>query len=242
VRAGHFWTIATYFLLNPAGSILSIFGVVGALASLLVMGRELEPILGGRRFLTAFLGSLVLGGGTWLAFNWHHSGGMLYGTMPGVVGLLALYACIFPNQPFTFLLMFFFPITLTPKQLAVGLLVLNLFALCFYELAGGTMPYAYAPSAHLAGMAFGWVCHRLWRGDGWALGGSPASLSLPRWLRRRPRPTAVGIEPFHLVPRPDDLRAEVDRILDKINSEGFGALTVAERRILDEAKNLLSRR
>jgi len=33
----------------------------------------------------------------------------------------------------------------------------------------------------------------------------------------------------------------VDRILDKINSHGFGALTVAEKRVLDEAKDLLSR-
>ena len=42
--------------------------------------------------------------------------------------------------------------------------------------------------------------------------------------------------------RQEDLRAEVDRILDKINSDGFGALTTGERRVLDEAKNLLSRR
>ena len=35
--------------------------------------------------------------------------------------------------------------------------------------------------------------------------------------------------------------AEVDRILDKINSHGFGALTEGEKRILDEAKDLLSR-
>ncbi|MDR2674693.1 MAG: hypothetical protein LBC18_07445, partial [Opitutaceae bacterium] len=38
------------------------------------------------------------------------------------------------------------------------------------------------------------------------------------------------------------LRAEVDRILDKINSEGFGALTAGERQLLDDARDLLSRR
>ena len=36
-------------------------------------------------------------------------------------------------------------------------------------------------------------------------------------------------------------QAEVDRILDKINSHGFGALTPEEKRILDDAKDLLSR-
>jgi hypothetical protein len=39
----------------------------------------------------------------------------------------------------------------------------------------------------------------------------------------------------------NDLRVEVDRILDKINSEGFGALTPEEKRLLDEARDLLSR-
>jgi len=40
----------------------------------------------------------------------------------------------------------------------------------------------------------------------------------------------------------ENLRAEVDRILDKINSKGFGALTAEEKRLLDEARDLLSRR
>jgi hypothetical protein len=39
-----------------------------------------------------------------------------------------------------------------------------------------------------------------------------------------------------------DLKAAVDRILDKINSKGFGALTPEEKRLLDEAKDLLSKR
>jgi hypothetical protein len=33
----------------------------------------------------------------------------------------------------------------------------------------------------------------------------------------------------------------VDRILDKINSHGFSALTPEEKRILDDAKDMLSR-
>jgi hypothetical protein len=37
------------------------------------------------------------------------------------------------------------------------------------------------------------------------------------------------------------LRQEVDRILDKITQEGFGALTDEERSILDQAKDLLSK-
>ena len=40
----------------------------------------------------------------------------------------------------------------------------------------------------------------------------------------------------------EGLRAEVDRILDKINSQGFGALTADEKRLLDDAHDLLSKR
>ena len=50
---------------------------------------------------------------------------------------------------------------------------------------------------------------------------------------------------FQVAPSPaavrETLRAEVDRVLDKINSQGFGALTEEEKRLLDEAKDLLSR-
>ena len=38
------------------------------------------------------------------------------------------------------------------------------------------------------------------------------------------------------------LRAEVDRILDKINSDGFPSLSAEEKRILDEARDVITRR
>ncbi|MCC5022360.1 MAG: hypothetical protein J6386_06020 [Candidatus Synoicihabitans palmerolidicus] len=41
---------------------------------------------------------------------------------------------------------------------------------------------------------------------------------------------------------PQNLRAEVDRILDKINSQGFGALTDDEKQLLDQAKDMLNQR
>ncbi len=40
----------------------------------------------------------------------------------------------------------------------------------------------------------------------------------------------------------DALRAEVDRILDKINLHGFGSLTPAEKRVLDDARQHLNHR
>jgi len=37
------------------------------------------------------------------------------------------------------------------------------------------------------------------------------------------------------------IQQEVDRILDKINSEGFGALNQREKSILEKAKNFLKK-
>ncbi len=65
----------------------------------------------------------------------------------------------------------------------------------------------------------------------------PRGSSGPRRLRRSPSP------PYKVnVTSREDLRIEVDRILDKINSEGFGALTAQEKRLLDDAREALGRR
>jgi hypothetical protein len=41
------------------------------------------------------------------------------------------------------------------------------------------------------------------------------------------------------ISNPVDLQREVDRILDKINDEGFGSLTNEEKLTLEKAKGLL---
>ncbi|HRG55943.1 MAG TPA: hypothetical protein PLG56_07890, partial [Lacunisphaera sp.] len=77
-------------------------------------------------------------------------------------------------------------------------------------------------------------------GHGWDRAGG---MSLPGWLRRRPKLPAAKNAPLASAGKSgSQLRAEVDRILDKINSQGFGALTPQEKRVLDEAKDLLSRK
>jgi hypothetical protein len=71
-------------------------------------------------------------------------------------------------------------------------------------------------------------------------------VELPRWIKRSGKPEAVTPAFDNTTATPpntrQDIRAEVDRILDKINSHGFGALTPDEKRVLDNAKHLLSRR
>ena len=54
---------------------------------------------------------------------------------------------------------------------------------------------------------------------------------------------SLGSDPSYAVDfsNQHSLQAEVDRILDKINENGFGSLTQDEKNTLDKAKGLLNR-
>ena len=246
LRQGWWWTPLTYGLLNGVSPLWAIFLLVG----LFFMGRELEPMLGPRRLVILFAGALLIGGLAWAATNWRHGGG-LAGCTPALYGMLVFYGCVYPDEPFRLLLFFFLPVTIRPRPLVLVLLALHLLAFLLYELPGGQTPFAYAPSAHLGGMAVGWLCHRLWRGNEQEMGWRQPStlwLRLSAWLpgrRKVAAPAARRAAPApdnRSSPAPAALRAEVDRILDKISSHGFAALTPAEKRTLDEARKFLSRR
>ncbi len=239
LRAGQVWTLLTYSFLHTPDNLLHILGNVLALYFL---GRALLPLLGARRFVGLYAAAVILGGAVWAAVNWH-AGGLLLGASAGVTGLLIVFACFYPDQEMTFLLFFVLPVTLKPKYLAITCVAIDLCGCVFYEIMGAASPFGFAHSAHLGGAAAGWLYFRFVHDAQWPFRRQAAAIELPRWSKR-PAP-AAGL-PDPVVPSPaavrETLRAEVDRVLDKINSQGFGALTADEKRLLDEAKDLLSRR
>jgi hypothetical protein len=133
----------------------------------------------------------------------------------------------------------FLPVSFRARQMLWGLIAIDVFGLVLYEILGANAPIDFSPSAHLGGMLVGWLYFRfLHANNGWD---RAAGLSLPAWLRRKqPTAQAAAIH-SQLDGSSRNLRAEVDRILDKINSHGFGSLTEAEKRVLDDAKDMLSR-
>lgn len=246
---GWVWTLFSHAFLH---STTFIVHVVFNVFALYFLGRELLPMLGASRFVGVFFAATVIGGLAWSAVHWASgSGEMLVGATPAIYALFIIYTCFFPDQQITFLLFFVFPVTLKPKQMAYALVGLSVASLFVYEIPGLSLPLGMviASSAHLGGMLTGFLYYRFIHDSRWGFG-SPdrPEMELPRWLKRAKKsPVAksayqVNVEPAAPVRDKEHIRAEVDRILDKINSEGFNALTADEKRVLDDAKDLLSRR
>jgi membrane associated rhomboid family serine protease len=246
----HLWTLLTYGFFysidNPASIILQI--AINVLV-LYFLGRELLPMLGSRRFLGLCAAALIAGGLLWAATNWRQASepmlgaSSLFGATPVIAALMVVFACFFPNQEMTFLLAFIVPVRLKPKYIAGAWVLFDLFGFLFYEIRGDASPLGFAHSAHLGGMLAGWLYYRFVHDSEWQMPSRAADIELPRWLKRTPRrePAQTATYRVNLTNRAD-LRVEVDRILDKINSHGFGALTGDEKRLLDEARDLLSKR
>ena len=240
-KAGKIWTVLSYSFLHSTSNLLhSVTNLLG----LYFVGRVLEPLLGSRRLLWLFAASVVTGAALWLGTHWETGGGVAIGASAGVIGLFVVFACFYPNRPMTFLLFFILPVTLRPKYMAIGLLAVELVGFVFYEIMRAASPFGsgIAHSAHLGGMLAGWIYFRYIHQASWRLPKSERDVELPRWFRKKPKMEETIIPVQVDVTRREDLRAEVDRILDKINSDGFGALTADEKRLLDDARDLLSRR
>lgn len=229
----HLWTLLTHGLLHSTSN---PFHILFTVLTLVFIGRELEPLLGPRRFLFVFVGSILLGALAWTAVHWAY-GGVHIGPGAGLLGLFIVLSGLSPKLEMG---LFLLPVTFRLKHVVCALLAVDGFCLLFYEIAGVSPPLGLTPSAHLGGMLGGWLYLRLLHANnGWD---RAAGLSLPGWLRLQSKRKTVSAANHSLSGKSTpQLRAEVDRILDKINSQGFGALTAQEKRRLDEAKDLLNR-
>ncbi len=237
LRQGYVWSLLTYPLLHT-NLLHLLFNGLG----LFFLGREMLPMLGTRRFLGLLATAAVVGALFWLVVHTLNGNpGQLLGASGCVMALFILFACVYADREITFLLFFVIPLRIKPKYLAWVLIGIDLLGFLFSEIPGRAFDTGVAYSAHLGGILVGWLYYRFVHAS---QGLDRASgLSLPSWLRRRAKAPATTRPSAPAVPGKTSpaLRAEVDRILDKINSQGFGALTDQEKRVLDEAKDMLNR-
>ncbi len=238
LRSGRVWTLFTYAFLHDQDNLLHVLTNVLAVYFL---GRPLLPLLGPKRFVGLFASAVALGGVCWAAANWQ-APAMLLGASAGASALLIVFACFYPDREMTFLLFFIIPVSLKPKYMALACVAIDLFGCVFYELLGTPSPFGLAHSAHLGGMAAGWLYFQFAHNARWRLPLRRASSEAPRWSKRAAQQGSPAPAYRVNLTNRESLKAEVDRILDKINSKGFGALTPEEKRLLDDAHDLLSRR
>jgi membrane associated rhomboid family serine protease len=144
------WQLLTYGFLH--GDLWHIFFNMFALW---MFGRDLERIMGARRFLTYFL-TCVIGAGIVQLIVAGLQGGVYptIGASGGVFGILLAYGMAFPNNT---VMLLFPPIPMKAKYfvLIFGLLEL------FLGVSGATPGIAHF--AHLGGMLFGFLLLRYWR-------------------------------------------------------------------------------
>jgi membrane associated rhomboid family serine protease len=231
---GFVWTLFTHALIHDPNGLLHL-GFT--LLALYLFGRVIVAEIGPTRLLAVFAAAVASGGLAWIAVNWFQ-GGRLYGASAGVSALIVLFACLSPQQPITF---FLIDVGMRAKHLAIGLAIVDLLGLVLLEIPGRSSWFAMAHSAHLGGMLAGWVGFRFFlRREANDFSEKPA-IELPRWTRRAQNDPAPPVYKVN-ISSPEDMRAEIDRILDKINSEGFQSLTAEEKQRLDHARDHLSRR
>jgi membrane associated rhomboid family serine protease len=192
-------------LLTSALLHADIWHLLFNLLGLWFFGKLAEESLRGGRFVTFVVLAAVLSHVPFLVFEFAtHGEARTIGASGVVLATLVFAAFRYPGLP-VFLL--FLPLKLW--QLAALYVAI--------DVAGALrMDSSIDHWTHLGGAAFGFAAHR------WGLVQRFASL-LPHGGRppRAPGPFAEG-----------NAQAEVDRILDKINAQGIGALTQTEREFL----------
>lgn len=226
LREGRWWTIFTFWLVHSTANIFHL-GLV--IAGLVLLGRELRFRVTPAALLSIFGLGVLAGAAWWTAANWARPG-ELFGATAGVCALLVLAGRLSPEREIRLLLFFIFPVTLRLRHVVWTLLAIDGTAFALTDLVGQRLPFDYASASHLGGMAAGWIAGRYFA--------SRDKLE----IQKPPEAPAHSAGVTAASPRTAaQLRAEVDRVLDKISARGLGALTVDERRTLDEAKQLLDR-
>jgi membrane associated rhomboid family serine protease len=241
VLHGHrLWTLLSYnFLQDTSGLDSGVLNLLCNLLGLYFFGGAVRELVGSRRFIWLYAAFVLAGAGAWLAVYPLGAIWPLVGPLAALSGIFALYCCYHADEQMTFLAFFVVPVTAKPKYFCWFWVALDIVGLLFYEIMGRPSPLWNGSAASLAAMLVAYGYYRISSRTDLFGRSSGAKIELPGWFRRKKKEAAPRFQ-VNLTNR-NDLRVEVDRILDKINSEGFGSLTREEKRLLDEARDLLSR-
>ncbi|HVS37719.1 MAG TPA: rhomboid family intramembrane serine protease [Gemmataceae bacterium] len=249
---GQVWRLLTYaFLHDPT----DIWHILFNMLLLWFFGSDLEDLYGPREFLAFYLSAAFLGGVVFtlvdpLGLNGPVSGDPLLahralGASGAVTAVLVLCAFHFPRR--VIYVMFLLPVP-------IWLFVVFCVAMDLYTLLRGA-DTGIAVSIHVGGAAFAFLYYRLhWRIDGTLKQLWP---NVQHWRKRavRPRLRVYREEPrrkseaITALPaavasssEEDQIKAEMDAVLEKISRVGRDNLTPHEEAVLQRASEILRRR
>jgi membrane associated rhomboid family serine protease len=216
VLSGELWRFFTYMFLH--GSFWHIFINMLMLG---VFGREMEELLGPRRFAGLYLVCGILAGVGWVLISGGRPG-FCIGASGAVFGIMGAFAAMFPARRITLLVLFIFPVNMTARTMAIGMGVITL-----VSLMGDDGNIAHA--AHLGGGVAGYLYGRYRRqhASGWE---RPSQDERVNTRFRRRNIHLVDSDPPES-PSEDDINA----LLEKIRREGLQSLTRHEREVLERA-------
>lgn len=201
------WTLATYMFLHGGVGHL-FFNMLG----LFFFGPRLEYVLGGRKFLALYFISGLAGA----VLSLFTSSAAIIGASGAVYGVMMAFATLWPHEPIY--VWGVFPVS--ARIMVVILTALSLFG----GFGGGD---GIAHFAHLGGFLGGWLTVRwLTRTEREGRESAP----------RIPAPSGADVRRWKSID-PSALhevnRAELLRVLDKLEKAGPAGLTPAERAFLD---------
>ncbi|MEO1992395.1 MAG: rhomboid family intramembrane serine protease, partial [Pirellulales bacterium] len=227
------WQLVTYGFVHDSGN---PWHLLFNMLAIFFFGREVEALLGRSEFFRFYVTSIVIAGIAWVASVQIGQPQIaartsLVGASGAVMAVLAMFIWYFPRQT-----VYIYGVLPVPAW-ALGVLFVVL------DLQGATSKGTnVAHVAHLAGAAFGLLY--AWRG--WNLGGlTDFSLHMKRRLRGM---KVVHPDDEFRSPRKqqqtddEDLRKEVDRILEKIGQSGESSLSQTERETLTRASERFKQR
>ena len=217
IRMGRIWQLATYVFLHGG-----LFHLLINMLVLYMFGREMEQVLGQWRLVWLYAGCGVVGGLGWLLLS-GSAPALCIGASGAVFGITGAFAALFPDRRITLLVLFVLPVTMTARTMAI---VFGLATVAFLVIGEGNIAHA----AHLAGGVAGYAYGLRLLRQGFTEQSGPFG-----WRRSAGTPTSSRtIEAWF---REEDMpdRDEIDRILEKVSSEGLASLSGREKKMLDRA-------
>ncbi|MBK1879048.1 rhomboid family intramembrane serine protease [Pelagicoccus mobilis] len=232
--SGLIWTPLTYSFLH--GSFLHI---LFNMLMLFFFGRVAIQTLGQKRFLQLYFAAVLAGGLLWFAASFISGAGSVVGASAAVSALIIFFVCLNPDGEISL----FGVLPLKARYLAYGMIVIAVVGFFAQEIST-TSAAKVAHSAHMGGMLVGYLFYKyVYLKNPYDNSGT-ISLSFARFFKKKEtaKSSAGYTYRVNVSKETRDLKGEVDRILDKINSKGFGSLSPKEKQILDEARDLLRKR